>query len=116
MNFGEIEIKKRSERLKKVTFRFFGEVVVVGGGTNNGDESHRNGYHLRPVRLYKFHGCSPNLCVKVKVRVRVTTSSEYALLCNKNHHQLAFHMKRMQGCQGKVAHTESESLFFLATC
>ena len=52
MNFGEIEKRKRkSERLKKVTFRFFGEVVVVGGGTNNGDESHRNGYHLRPVRL-----------------------------------------------------------------
>lgn len=44
--------KMRNEvRGESQTFRFPGEVVIVGGTADDGCESHGYAYHLRPVRL-----------------------------------------------------------------
>lgn len=44
--------KMRNEvRGESQTFGFPSEVEIVGGATNDGYESHRNAYHLRPVRM-----------------------------------------------------------------
>lgn len=51
-----LEMQRKPEMRNKLrgecqTFGFPSEVVIVGGTTNDGYESHGYAYHLRPVRL-----------------------------------------------------------------
>lgn len=48
-------LKKEIEKTKNRTFGLLGDVVIVSGAANNGNQSNCHAYHLDPVTLQNIH-------------------------------------------------------------